>query len=572
VKMMRKSIIVVISFLMILSLWECLSSLHRDLLFILPAPSKIVTAIWIRYDLFTFHTLATLRVMVLGFLVAFSTAFPLAYAMMHWMPVSLVLQPLFVIVQCIPMFALGPLMVLWFGWSLTAIVMPTALMIFFPLTLSIYKGLLATPTEFLDFFRVNQASAWQTFLKLQLPWALPHIFSGIRISAAIAGIGAIAGEWAGAQKGLGVLMLESRRAADLEMAFGALLCLSVISLALYTLTSTLEKAFQAPKRGKRRFVKGILTLLIMLLLPGCHGYQKHSNEVRLTLDWLPNPNHLPLYVGIEKGFFQDENIKLSILKVRDPADGLPLVATGQVDLTVNYMPQTLRTASRGADVVVVATLVRIPLNCLICRRDSSILTPSDFQGKTIGYSASGVEKAFLDGMMHSQGITLKEKRNVCYDLVTALATRQVDAIYGGYWNIEVPQLQALGVDVNVFKLEDFGVSSYPELIIVGNKQALRNRSYFADRFRRALQKAIDYCCAFPDEAFEVYVKANSNKSAKTLLWEHQAAALTFQTFAREQKVDLDQVQVLKNWLADHGLLSGRVDINELFEGLCVAGS
>ena len=126
------------------------------------------------------------------------------------------------------MFALAPLMVFWFGWSYKAIVIPTALMLFFPLTMSIYHGFLSIPRDLLDYFTLHQATPWQLFSKLELPWALPHIIAGLRITVAIAGMGAVAGEWAGGQAGLGLLMLESRRGVDLEMTFAALFCLTFL--------------------------------------------------------------------------------------------------------------------------------------------------------------------------------------------------------------------------------------------------------------------------------------------------------------------------------------------------------
>src|SRR5262249_10309878 len=147
------------------------------------------------------------------------TSFPLAFAMVRYRSASSFLQPFFLIIQCLPMFTLAPLLVIAMGWGYATIVLPTALMILFPLTLSIYQGLKATPQEFLEFFATSGATSFQTFFKLRLPFALTHIFAGLRIGSSIAGIGAIAGEWAGAQEGLGILMLESRRNTDLEMTF-----------------------------------------------------------------------------------------------------------------------------------------------------------------------------------------------------------------------------------------------------------------------------------------------------------------------------------------------------------------
>jgi NitT/TauT family transport system substrate-binding protein len=238
-----KSQILVMSgvLLLVLSVWEWFSSHHEMLQFVLPSPSTISYSLWEHADRFRFHTFATFKEMMGGVLIAFIVAFPLAWLMAHYGALRGAFQTVFVITQCVPMFALAPLMVLWFGWSYTAILVPTALMIFFPLAMNIYQGICATPKHLLDFFKLHQATPWQVFFKLQLPWGLPHIFAGLRIALAFAGIGAVAGEWAGAQEGLGILMLESRRAADIEMMFGALVCLTVLSLVFYAGAIFLEK-------------------------------------------------------------------------------------------------------------------------------------------------------------------------------------------------------------------------------------------------------------------------------------------------------------------------------------------
>ncbi len=208
----------------------------------------------------------TLKEMFAGFFLALLVAFPLAWTMMRYHSSRSLLQPLFIIIQCIPMFTLAPIMVVWFGWGAMAIIIPTALMIFFPLTLNIYQGLRSTPEDLLEFFHANQATAWQTFFKLRLPWSLPHIFAGFRISAAVAGVSAVAGEWAGAQNGLGVLMLESRRNTDLEITFGALFCLTTISTALYLLILYVEKIALPPRSWYPFQKQKYLPLLLLTLI------------------------------------------------------------------------------------------------------------------------------------------------------------------------------------------------------------------------------------------------------------------------------------------------------------------
>lgn len=228
--------------------WELLGYASPSYRLLFPPPSCFLVRFAEQFPGFLMHSLATLEEMLAGIAVATLCAFPLAWIMARFTWARLSIQPLLVLLQCLPMFTLAPLMVLSFGWSFASIVIPTALMIFFPLTLNIYQGIRATPTAYLDYFACHHASLWQVFWKLRLPFALPHIFAGLRVSTAVAGVGAIAGEWAGAQKGLGVLLLECRRNMDLEGVFAALLCLMLISVSVYGCAVCLETYVQRKQR------------------------------------------------------------------------------------------------------------------------------------------------------------------------------------------------------------------------------------------------------------------------------------------------------------------------------------
>ena len=433
-------------FTFVLLIWEWSAHAFPHLLFILPAPSEIFITLIEMRDRFWLHTRVTLKEMCLGFFFALIFSFPLAWTMMRFKTSRCLLQPLFILIQSIPMFALAPIMVIWFGWGTLAIVIPTALMIFFPLTLNIYQGLRATPIELLEFFQSNQATSWQTFFKLRLPSAIPHIFAGFRISAAIAGISAVAGEWAGAQDGLGVLMLESRRNSDLEITFGALLCLTSITTLLYGLILYCEKIALPSRRWKlrlsltkrrRQYLKRGFAIPVMIfmfltfLILGCQPPKK-VNQTRLLLDWLPNPNHVPLYVAQELGYFKDEGLDICIQKMPDGGNGISYLVSKKADLLINHMPGTLKSCEKGAQLKIVGLLIKEPLCGLTYRADMPISQPSDLSGKIFGYCIGLPDVDFLDFLLLKGNIFPGEKKNVSVDLVSAMLTRSVDFIYGGF--------------------------------------------------------------------------------------------------------------------------------------------
>jgi NitT/TauT family transport system substrate-binding protein len=543
-----KIMIPTVFFISVLILWELCCIAFHSLAFVLPAPSLVLTTLWHHADRFIMHSQATLKEMAGGILLAFLLAFPLGWTMYALGAMRAIFQPIFVIVQCIPMFTLAPIMVLWLGWSYFSIIIPTAFMIFFPLTLNIYQGLKATPQVFIDFFRINQATKWQLFYKLQLPWSLPYFFAGLRISAGIAGIGAIAGEWAGAQQGLGVLMLESRRTADLETTFAALFCLIIISLTLYGSIVFCEKILQ--RKLSFNFSHLVTILLVCFCLAGCQKTERKGNEARLVLDWLPNPNHVPIYVGISKGIFAENGIDLQIQKVSDPGDALPYLLSGQAEFALTYMPHAQMIISRGEQVDIAGILISIPLNSIVYRKGEGIISPQDLNGRIVGYCTDGYDTAFLTALLKNNQIVPKELKNVSFDLVSTLGTSQVDAIYGTCWNIEGAMLRANGIDAAYLPLEAFGVPTYYELIVLSSK----NYPARSASFKKALQESIAYTRNHAEEAFEIYLKANPDKSKKTVDWEKIAWQNTIEVLATDQNVNKEVWETFANWQRNNHLM------------------
>lgn len=534
-----------LAFIVLIVIWEVGSRFFLDMSLVLPPPSKIVLRVWEGWDRFFYHSKITLKTMLGGCFLACLVAFPLAWMMALWNSARLILQPIFILIQCIPMFALAPIMIIWFGWTYTAIVVPTALMIFFPLTMNIYHGIRSTPNSLIEYFKINQATRWQVFYKLQLPWALPHILAGFRIATAIAGIGAIAGEWAGAQSGLGLLMLESRRGADLEATFGALLCLTFISLGLYGMTVALEKKVSSTGVLSRQ----VFHLILGLTLVGCQETQ--TNQTRLILDWLPNPNHVPIYVGIQQGYFTKQGIDLCIYKSNDVTSSWQYLSSRQVELAISYMPTVVCANLKGARLQAVGVLIPEPLNALIYRTGLGITSPSDLNDKVIGYCVEGSERLFLDHFLKERQITPKKVLNVSFDLVSSMGTKQVDAIYGAYWNIECAQLHSLGIETNHFKLSEFGMPPYCELIILAKEESLQTTTEFISHFQSALQESIDFCKAYPNRAFEIYLQANPDKGEKTRLWEKESWLQTYPLFTNQQTIDPNIWQNFAHWLSNH---------------------
>lgn len=552
----KKIYLPILFFISFFILWETISKNSALLTFILPPPSYVLENLLKNYHRFAFHSWITFKEMVGGIAIAFSFAFPLAWMMYFSRNARYILQPIFLIIQCIPMFTLAPIMVIWFGWSYISIVIPTALMIFFPLTINIFQGLKSTPKEYIEYFKVNHATPWQMFTQLQLPWAFPQICAGLRISAAIAGIGAVAGEWAGGQNGLGILMLESRRSADLVTCFAALLCLTLLSLSFYFVVLYFEKISLKKRKSFNTLGIAFIALFAILLIP-LIGFKTVKKEASysLVLDWLPNPDHIPIYVGVEKGIFKKNGIDIEIRKVPDPSDPIAYLTSKQVDLAVYYLPDTIQAVERGAPFKTIGKLMDKPLRGLIFRKDSNIHETKDLNQKLAGYCVDGSCIKFLKAILEENDVAVKDFVNISYDLITALANNQVDFTYGAFWNIECEQLNSLGIETSYFSIENLGVPSYSELIFIVNKGSTFDEEINKNNFQIAIQESIDFCRADPKKAFELYLKANPDKNEFTQNWEWKAWLKTIPLLANDQKVSVEEWDRLKTWLKKKNVIS-----------------
>lgn len=228
------------SLIFLIFLWELLSRTF-SLGLVFPPPSQIATAFWQEPAFYLYHAKATFQEMIAGMTLASIVALPLALLMKVYPSFYRASQPIFVIIQCIPMFTLAPLLILIFGWSQLAVIVACALMVFLPLTLNLYQGLCQTPLPQKELFQLLGASPLQRFFRLELPYACPHILSGLRVSLAVAGIGAVGGEWAGAQEGLGMLIMELRRDSYFAGVFVAISLLAIMTFSLYSSLRLLEK-------------------------------------------------------------------------------------------------------------------------------------------------------------------------------------------------------------------------------------------------------------------------------------------------------------------------------------------
>jgi putative hydroxymethylpyrimidine transport system permease protein len=209
--------------------------------FILPPPSRIMqVALWEAPRLLP-HAAVTLTEILAGIGLALSLAIPLAVVMFARPALERSLAPFLIASQAIPVFALAPLLVVWLGYGLASKVLMAAVIIFFPITVSLLEGFKSCDPAYRTLFRLMGAGFRQTLIRLYWPWALPYFFAGLKVGVSVATIGAVIGEWVGAQQGLGYLMIQSNARLKTDWVFAAIFYLALMGLGLWWLVGRLER-------------------------------------------------------------------------------------------------------------------------------------------------------------------------------------------------------------------------------------------------------------------------------------------------------------------------------------------
>ncbi|MED1724516.1 ABC transporter permease [Brevibacillus parabrevis] len=240
-----------ISIAIFFAAWEAVCRIFDVPPFILPPPSTVVVALWdLRESLLGVHLWATLKEVLLGLSVSIVFGVLLAFAMSMSKLIERLVYPYIVISQTIPIIALSPVFILWFGYDLSGKIAVTILFTFFPIVVNTYDGLRSTDQEMLQLIKTMGANRWQIFTKLQLPSCLPHFFSGLKVAATYSVAGATIGEWLGASEGLGYFGRRASGNFQAPALFASVLLLSVLGMLLFWLVGRIERQLSPHAKNK----------------------------------------------------------------------------------------------------------------------------------------------------------------------------------------------------------------------------------------------------------------------------------------------------------------------------------
>jgi putative hydroxymethylpyrimidine transport system substrate-binding protein len=297
----------------------------------------------------------------------------------------------------------------------------------------------------------------------------------------------------------------------------------------------------------------LVFFIIAALLGGVSNTFAESEKMTVVLDWFVNPDHGPLFIALEKGYFSRQGLDVSFQVPSNPNDPPKLVAAKNADIAVSYQPQHYLHVDQGLPLVRIATLIATPLNALVVLADSDIKNLAQMKGKTVGYSIGGFETVILKVMLESQGLSLDTVKlvNVNFSLSPSLFSKSTDAVIGAFRNFELNQMDIEGRPGRAYYVEEYGIPSYDELILVARRDDIKALKY--RKFIDALEEGVQFLVNHPDESWKLFIRGRKDldNQLNRLAWRD-----TLPRFAlRPGALDRARYQRFAKFLKKNGLIN-----------------
>jgi putative hydroxymethylpyrimidine transport system substrate-binding protein len=289
------------------------------------------------------------------------------------------------------------------------------------------------------------------------------------------------------------------------------------------------------------------------------GSASNPQPFTLDLDWYVNPDHAGIYSALDRGFFKQAGLDVQPEVPSDPSAPIRELAAGRADLAVSYEPEVLLAQDKGLDVQAVGAIFDQPLTSLISLPKAGISTAADLQGKTVGTAGIPYQSDYLQTILQTAGLASSsaEEVDVGLNLLPTLLGGKVDAILGGFRNIEGVDLQQRGLDPRIVPVDQLGVPTYDELVLVARRTTVDQHPEAIRTFIAALAQGTAYAIHHPQEAANAVLAAGKGLDPMQTRAEVDA---TLPLLAGEPGTPYgfmgpDEWRAYAEWMAEHDLIS-----------------
>ena len=545
--------------------------------YMLPSPLDVARAFVTDFPTLTEHLKVTLKEAIYGLLIGTGLGFVFSVLMDRFQFLYKAFYPILIITQTIPTIAIAPLLVLWMGFGAAPKIALVVLTTFFPITISLLDGFKSADTDAEGLIRSMGGNRLTVFRHIKLPSALEQFFSGLKVSASYAVVGAVVSEWLGGFEGLGVYMTRVKKAYAFDKMFAVIILISAVSLALMALVAAMKFLALPHKRKEIRMdkimKKTLAIILAIIVTVGAFALLRNTEktvdptEITLCLDWTPNTNHTGFYVADKLGYYKDEGLKITI--VQPPEDGSALmVASGQAQFGITAQDSMAPSyaSENPLGVTAVAALLQHNTSGIISRNGEGCDTPKGLEGKTYSTWDSPVEKAMISYVMEKEGADFSKVKlipNVLTNEPQALKNHDTDAVWVFYgWSGVKAELDKVDCDFFFFSDIDKALDYYTPTLIADD-DFLKENPETAKAFLRATAKGYEYAVSNPEEAAEILIEGDTTGSllsSAELVKESQK--WLSQYYISDAPcwgyIDSDRWNGFYGWLFENGLISKKL--------------
>ena len=334
-------------------------------------------------------------------------------------------------------------------------------------------------------------------------------------------------------------------------------------------------------RSPRILAVALAFALLALALAACGEKSEDggtaAQPLGLTLDFYPNPDHAGIYMAEQLGYFEDAGLDVSIQTPADPAAPIKLLAAGETDLAISYEPEVALAHEKGLDVLAIGALVNRPLTSMIWLGKSGIKGVAGLKGKTVATAGIPYQDAFLATILGRAGLKPSDVNavNVGFGLLPALLGGSADAMLGGFLNVEGVDLRQRGKDPVVTPVDQLGVPTYDELVLVADRAALADDPQKFRLFLAALERGTEAAVAQPNAATKAVLEANNDLEPKLTEAEVKATLPLLGARTPGQPygyMDPEAWRTFTAWMRDNGLIQSLPEPPELLSNAYLPGA
>ena len=317
-------------------------------------------------------------------------------------------------------------------------------------------------------------------------------------------------------------------------------------------------------------------LLMIFVLAGCSSantaktQNKELKEVNVLLDWYPNAVHTFLYAAEAQGYFEEAGLKVNLITPASTDDGIKMVAAGKADIAISYPKQEILARGENINVKSIGAIVRSPLNQLMVRKDSNVNNLKDLENKKVGYASFDIDKETVKSMVKKAGGDPEKVQfiDVGYDLMSAIQTKRVDAIIGGFINHEEILLEKEGVELNTFNPVDYGMANSYELSFIASDDKIANDKETLKAFLSACKKGFDYTKNNEDSALKLVLDSQNDSYPLDSETEKKSLDILLPLMETSDGEFLsqssDNFTSNIDWLTQTGILKNKVNADDVF--------